>query len=120
MGGPARVPDAGGRFLDERRDVAVVGTVTAVSVSVSVAVGVARRPQSPQVANRAHRLDLAVEDQRQAGRVVAAILEALQTIQQELAARPLTCVADYSTHRTGWFSVVVPISPSNPSNRKEP
>ena len=64
-------------------------------------VGVARvdgLAQVGEVADRAHGLDLAVVEQREAGRVIAAVLELLEPGDQEVAAGALAYISDDSAH----------------------
>ena len=86
VGGPARVPDAGG----------------AVQVAVGGRHG---RPQLLEVAHGVHAADRAVVDQRQPGGVVAAVLEPPETGQQQVAALTGAYVSDDSAH-WGSFSLV--------------
>jgi hypothetical protein len=52
-----------------------------------------------EVADGVHALDLAVLDQREAGRVIAAVFELFQPREQQLLAGPTTHVSDDSAHK---------------------
>ena len=58
-----------------------------------------RLVQLGEVPDSADRVDPAVHEQRQAGRVVAAVLEHLEPVQQQVTAGPVADVSDDSTHR---------------------
>ena len=89
VGGPARVADAGGgragrrwrrrrpRRRPARRD------------------GIA---QVVEVADRAHRVDRVAGDHRDAGRVVAAVLQAREAFEQQILDGTLAYVADDAAH----------------------
>jgi hypothetical protein len=51
-----------------------------------------------EVADGAHRLELAVREHRQARRVITPVLEPLQAGEDDLASRPLAYIADDSAH----------------------
>ena len=52
-----------------------------------------------EVADRANGVDLTVHEQRQAGRVVPAVLEHLEPVQQQVTAGPPADVSDDPTHK---------------------
>ena len=71
--------------------------------------------QPAEVADRPHRLEPAVDDERQAGRVIAPVLEALESVHQELAARALAYISDDAAHNALLYFRV-----GASFNRKEP
>ena len=87
---PARVGDTGGG----RRG----GDGDAASVLVAV---LDRGAQVDEVADRTNAVDLAVLDHRDPGRVIAAVLELLESGDQQVATRPPPDISDDSTHRGG-------------------
>ena len=83
------------------RPIVAGGAATATAPSAAdrlVGVEADRRAQVGEVADRAHGVDLAVREQRDAGRVVAAVLELLEPGDQQIAARALADVSDDSAH----------------------
>ena len=58
-----------------------------------------RGAQVGEVADRAHAVDLAVLEHRDAGRVIAAVLELLEPGDQQVAAGAPADVSDDSAHR---------------------
>jgi hypothetical protein len=57
-----------------------------------------RRPQVAEMADRAHAVDPAVIDHRDPRRVIAAVLELLESGDQEVAAGASAHISDYSAH----------------------
>ncbi len=92
---PARVPDADGG-----------GGVGDGHGGAAVACGRAGRElglELVEVAHRAHRLDVIADDQRDAGAVVAPVLQPSQAGEDELLGRALSDVANDAAHRRGSF-----------------
>jgi hypothetical protein len=86
---PASVGDAGlgdGR-LDRDRAAAVLRML------------LDRGAQVRQIADRAHAVDLAVRDHRNAGRVIAPVLELLEAGNQQVPARSVAYISDYAAHK---------------------
>jgi hypothetical protein len=55
--------------------------------------------QLREVTDRAHRVDVAVHEQGEAGRVVPAVLEHLEPVQEQFTTGPVADVSDDPTHR---------------------
>jgi hypothetical protein len=89
VGGPARVPEADRRRRggDRDRAAAVRGMLLDSG------------PQVRQVADGAHAVDPAVRDHRNAGRVIASVLELLQPCDQQISARSVTHISDDAAHK---------------------
>ena len=89
VGRPSGVGDAGlrGRRLHRHRAAAVLRVL------------LDRGAQVRQVADRAHAVDLAVRDHRDAGRVIAPVLELLESGNQQVPARSVSYVSDYAAHK---------------------
>jgi hypothetical protein len=85
---PAGMADARGRGPGRDRHRALAGR------------GADRLAQGGQVADRPHRLDVAVADHRDAGAVVTPVLELLEPSQEQLLDGAVTDVADDAAH--GW------------------
>ena len=88
VGGPAGVGDAGRRRRRGHRDAAAVLGLLGD-----------RGAQVVEVADRAHAVDLAVVDDRDPGRVIAAVLELLESGDQQVEAGAPADVSDDSAHR---------------------
>jgi hypothetical protein len=58
-----------------------------------------RGAQVRQIADRAHAVDLAVRDHRNAGRVIAPVLELLEAGNQQVPARSVAYISDYAAHK---------------------
>src|SRR5207253_2591968 len=86
VGRPARVTDAGRGGRLGGRNAALADLLGD------------RVLQKLEVADRTYRLDLAVFDQRQAGGVVAAVLQALEACEQKLPTRTLAHISNDSAH----------------------
>ena len=94
LGDPAVRGPAGVAEPDRRRgrgDRDAAGAVRGVS-STAVA-------QVREIADRAHAVDLAVRDHRDAGRVIASVLELLQSGDQQVPARSVTHISDDAAHK---------------------
>ena len=98
VGGPARVADAGG----------------APQVPVRLGDGVA---QVLEVADGVHAADRPVRDEREPCGVVAAVLQALKALEQEVAAFARPDVSDDPAH--DWLSLALS-PPDSPSDRRSP
>ena len=70
----------------------------------ALAVRFDRGPQVGQVADRAHAVDLAVIEQRDAGGVISAVLELFEAGDQEIATRPAAHISDDAAHWSARFS----------------
>ena len=88
VGGPARVADARGRDLDAGRE----------RGAAAVRLGVHGLAQPAEVPDRADRLDLAVGQQGHPGGVIAPVLQTLQPVHQQLAARAFAHITHDSAH----------------------
>src|SRR5262249_39838219 len=88
VGGPARVTEADGRRGrgDGDRPAPVRGVLLHGDAQVR------------EIADSAHAVDLAVRDHRNAGRVIASVLELLQAGDQQVPARSVTDVSDNAAH----------------------
>ena len=95
VGGPARVADAGGGRAGRGGDAA--GLVVDARRD-----GVA---QVLEVADRADRVDRVAGDHRDAGRVVAAVLQAGEALEQQVLDGTLAYVADDAAHGRVPFSL---------------
>jgi hypothetical protein len=96
--GPARVADAGGGGRrgdgDAAAEVGLHGLVD-------------RGAQGAQVADGAHRLQVAIRLDRDARRVIPAVLKLLKTGEEDLLHRALSDVADDAAHGPGLLSHIV-------------
>jgi hypothetical protein len=68
------------------------------AAGLGAGLGRERVAQVIEVAHRSHRVDRVARDQRDAGRVVAAVLEARQAVEQQALDRTLAYVADDAAH----------------------
>ena len=93
MGRPAGVADAGRGRTREERDGASRGLGSAIALSQ---LGL----QRGEVADGAHGLDAVLGDHGDPGAVVAAVLQALEAVQQQFTRRTLADVAHDSAHPT--------------------
>ena len=91
VGRPARVADAGRRGAREQRDRGALGLGGAVALPQ---LGL----QRGEVPDGAHGFDAVLGDHGDPGAVIAAVLQALEAVQQQFARRALADVADDSTH----------------------
>ena len=91
VGRPARVAEADRRRRRGDRDRAGANRPLGVQAELG--------PQVGEVADRAHRFDPPLLEQRDAGRVVAAVLELLEPADQQIPAGTRTDVSDDSAHR---------------------
>ena len=91
VGGPAGVADAGrGRAREQRDGPSAASPARSLSPSLA--------SQRGEVADGAHGLDVILGDHGDAGAVVAAVLQTLETAQQQFTRRALADVADDSAH----------------------
>ena len=93
--GPAGVADAARRGLLGDRDRDRRGRLVRIGAAAAVR---DRLAQLAEVADRAHRGDLAVGEDRDPRGVIAAVLELLQAGEQDLLDRALADVSDDSAH----------------------
>ena len=91
VGGPAGVADAGGGGRREHGDAAF---------AVALLDG---RAQLRQVADGAYRLETVLALDRDPGRVVAAVLEVLEAVEEDLLDRTVAHVADDSAHAARFY-----------------
>ncbi len=89
VGRPASVAEADRRGRRSDRDAAAI-----LAVDGHAELGA----QVREVADRAHRVDLTVREQRDARRVVAPVLELLQPLDKQITAGTVPDVADDSAH----------------------
>src|SRR5580693_5034854 len=94
--GPARMADAGCRGARGDRDGGPAGRV-AVRAHARLVAGQLGL-QRAQVADGAHRLDAVLGDHRDAGAVIAAVLELAQPGEQQIARGTLTYISDNAAH----------------------
>src|SRR5205823_8556134 len=93
MGCPARMGQADGRGRRGGRPALAAVGATPVEADPRAKVG--------QVADRPHRLDVPVLEQRYSGRVVAPVLQLLEPGDQQVPAWTLAYISDDPTHGKG-------------------